>query len=742
MVSDRAWRRTIWEMDTSPRSRRWLHLPTHWPAIAGGLVAALLVVGLVPPARRLATIVTSKIILFVASPFTPSTANFEDLPKASRVRAADGSDLGALGAGAPVQPVPLFMVPVRVRQAVLAAEDAEFYHHAGVDPAAVVRAALFNLAGRPTQGGSTITQQLAKLNYTDSRRTFLRKLRELLYAAKLERTYSKDQLLERYLNQIDFGYNTYGIAAASGVFFGVPPEKLDAAQSATLAGKIRSPEGLDPLRRPDAVTNRRNQVLDNMRRHHWLDDAGLAHARAEPLKVLPTAANVAGGARAPHFLSYVGREAASLDALGGTAVGRSKQAYSGGLTVDTTFDVKAFDAATAATRQVLGAPGDPTTAIVSVQPGDGAVRMLFGGLDNTRGFDVASQGRRQPGSSFKPFLYLAALDAGIDPRSTFDSGSPKTVNCNGGPWTVRNFEGEGGGPRDVDSSLADSVNAVFAQLMGKVGPPAMQKLAEKDGIAHGEVSPAECAMALGGLRVGVSPLEQAAAFATFAARGVYAPPYAVTRITDRNGHVLYTHQRKTSQAFDRTKVAVMNGAMKRVVAEGTGRAAAIGRPVAGKTGTTENFGNAWFIGYVPQLATAVWVGHPEGDVPMKGVHGVNVAGGTFPARIFGQYMRAALAGLPATEIDTASPDDLHLRVQGSTTITTPPSTTTTASSTTVPAEPSPQPVVPYPYPVPNPFPTPIRDPGYGGGRVTTTTSRGAPPATTTTTGSPGPVAPP
>jgi penicillin-binding protein 1A len=645
-----------------------------WLAIGGGLFACLVLIAVVAPLRRVVANVTSRVILVVASPLAPGIQGFEDLPDASKVVARDGAEVGLLGTEQR-DPVRLAQLPPHVTKAVLAAEDADFYSHSGVDPSAVFRA-MINSARGQAQGGSTITQQLAKLNYVGSNRTFLRKFKEVLYASKLERKYSKDQLLERYINQVYFGDGSYGIAVASQTFFGVPPEKLTPAQAAMLAGKIRSPSGLDPYKDPATVQSRRNQVLRIMAKHHWLAGAELESSMSSPLGVAPrqsTGRGPGSASKAPDFVAFVGREAAKIDALGSTEDARRKQAFTGGYTIETTVDLKATDAAVESVKALLGAADDPTTAIASVEPGNGAIRVLFGGLDPNLEFDPASQGRRQPGSSFKPYVYLAMLKAGIDPRTQFDSASPQNLRCNGAPWTVNNFEGEGRGMIDVDEALTRSVNVVFAQVMTKVGPGAVRDVATKAGIPAEALTPPECAMALGGLRQGVSPLEQASGFATFAAKGVAAEPYAIVRIKDRRGNVVYERKPKTTQAFRDKEAGVVNAALKRVVESGTGTAAAIGRPVAGKTGTSENFGNAWFVGYTPQLSTAVWVGRPEGDTPMRGVHGINVTGGSFPARIFSRYMKAALAGVPATDLYTASVDELGLKSTVSTAPAPPPS---------------------------------------------------------------------
>jgi penicillin-binding protein 1A len=637
------------------------------------------------------------VVLLAVSPFAPSINGFDTLPEASKVVAADGSVVGQLG-NEEHHPVDLHQLPPHVVHAVLAAEDAHFYEHGGVDLSALGRAAWNDVRHGRVEGGSTITQQLAKLNYTGSQRTVFRKLREVLYVARLEQRYTKDELLQRYVNQVYFGDANYGIADASVHYFGVNPEQLTVAQAATLAGMIHSPGHLDPYIRPQAVIVRRNEVVANMRRHQWLDAAGADAARVASLGVVPDKPENASVSKAPHFVQYVGREASALDELGGTSASRSKQAYTGGYTIETTLDPKALDDAVAAARQTLGQPGDPTTAVASVQPGDGAIRVLFGGLDANRRFDVSSQGRRQPGSSFKPYLYVAALEAGIDPRTVFDSGSPKTVQCAGDPWTVHNYEGEGGGPITVDDAMTHSVNTVFQQLMAAVGPGAVQRVGVRLGIDEHELVPARCAMALGGLPQGVSPLEQAAAYATFAAKGVYAQPYAIVRIKDRRGRIVYEHQTKTIPAIPSEEAGVVNAALEGVVNDGTGTAAGIGRPLGGKTGTTENHADAWFIGYVPQLSTAVWVGYPDSLVPMTDVHGIAVAGGTFPARIFARYMRPTLADVAVQDLFTASPDALSLHR-----LDVPPTLPTTSSSSSSSTSSS--------LPPPGPPPAVIEDPG-------------------------------
>ncbi|HVE94376.1 MAG TPA: transglycosylase domain-containing protein, partial [Acidimicrobiales bacterium] len=611
--------------------------------------------------------------------------------------------------------------PEHVRQAVLAAEDKDFYSHGGVDPSGVLRA-LFRTARGETQGGSTITQQLAKNNYTAGERTFLRKFREVLYATKLEQKYTKDELLERYLNQIYLGEGAYGMPAAAETFFGVPADKLTPSQAALLAAKIRSPEGLDPRKDLKRVTGRRDEVLNAMRRLDSLDDAQHKAALAEPVQLVPPAP--VGAGRTPHFNEFVKREGKTLDALGGTPEARQSQLFNGGYVIETTLDPKVYDATVSAVQKRLGEPGDPFTATATVVPGDGAIRSLFGGLDFAKTqFDMSSLGRRQPGSSYKPFVYLAALREKIDPRSQFDGTSGRVIPCYGDK-PVNNYAGEdAGGLITVDDAMVKSVNVVFVDLGCQAGVKNVLEAATDDGISE-EATKAQGAIFLGGLDKGVNALEMASAFGTFTARGKYAEPYAIARIKNRDGGVIYERKPKTSEVFAAEEVGVLNNPLQRVVSEGTGKAAAIGRPVIAKTGTSQDNNNAWLVGATPQLATGVWVGY-EPMKPMTNVHGRAVTGGSFPAAIFSDLMRAAHRGVPVQPIFTASPDSLGLRMIGPTSTTSSTSSTSSTTSTTAvtppPTEVGPAPTVP-----------PRQPPGRQTtttARPTTTTSR---PATTTT----------
>jgi membrane peptidoglycan carboxypeptidase len=389
-----------------------------------------------------------------------------------------------------------------------------------------------------------------------------------------------------------------------------------------------------------------------------------------------------------------------------------------------------FDATVASVQARLGSPGDPFTAVATIVPGDGAVRSLFGGLDFASSqFDMSSNpgSGRQAGSSFKPFVYLASLRKGIDPRSTYDGTSGRVIPCYDRAKPVSNYAGEDlGGRITLDEAMVHSVNVVFVELGCKTGVRDVIRTAVDDGIPS-DATKAQGAVFLGGLDDrGVNALEMASAFATFAANGTYAKPYGIARIKDASGRVVYEHKPETRPVFKPEEVGVLNVALQAVVARGTGTAANLGgRPVAGKTGTTQDNIDGWFVGYTPQLATGVWVGHNKNE-PMTNVHGRPVTGGSFPAAVFGDVMKAAHAGVPVKPLFTATPDQLDLTVTSPLASTTSSSTSSTSSSTTSSSIPGGATTV-----VP-----PTAPPGGGGGRTTTT--RPPAPTTTSTTAKPPP----
>ena len=588
----------------------------------------------------------------------PPLPETEPLAQNSFVYAADGSEIAELNYQESRISVTLDQVPEVARNAVIATEDASFYEHNGVNHRAIVRAAVANArAGEVEQGGSTITQQYVKGAYLTTDQTLNRKIKEALYAVELEKRLSKDEILERYLNRTYFGSGVYGIGTAANRYFGKAVEDLTLPESAMLAGLIRTPEGNNPLKDPVAALQRRNIVIDQMARHGYITAQQAEQAQATDLGLNPQEPEPPAN---PFWVDWVtrllinepaaealGSQVDALEAMGTTQDERIASVFQGGLRIHTTLD-PAFQAlAKASVDEHLStedaSPEDiakePFGGIVSVEPGTGAIRTMavgpreYGACDEPIGTDEAgrllcdktkfnplipadegsSRVGRQPGSSFKPFVIAAALEKGIPPGWQVDATGPQEIpGCdNGGPWKVSNSGGDG--LRDMYSGVKASSNVFHARLIKETGPSNVVDMAERLGIRRSPL-PAECALALGAVEV--FPLEMATAYATFANGGEYCAPFAITRIEDREGNLLYEHSPRCEQVVD-SEVAdrvvdIMEGP---VTAGGTAPIANLGRwPTRGKTGTTNDYRDAWFVGYVKQLATAAWIGYENGIV--------------------------------------------------------------------------------------------------------------------------------
>jgi len=568
------------------------------------------------------------------------------LDQRSTVYASDGSVLAVLHADEDRVEVPLGSVPAIAVNAVLDVEDADFFVHKGVNARSVLRALATNVqAGQVRQGGSTITQQLVKNSLLGSRQDFHRKLLEVATAARLEKQLTKAQILERYLNTVYFGNGAYGIQAASLRYFDVDVGRLTTPQAALLAGMIRSPEGYDPFRQAAAARQRRDVVLAQMVRHGHLAPVEADADRAVALPARPF--------DPPPVRDYF-TEAVKLALLGDRRLGATPQeryhaVFGGGLSVHTTIDPVVQRLA--ADKVAAGLPdtkGEFTASLVSIDPASGAVRALVGGpnFDKAR-FNLALDGiGRQAGSSFKPFTLVAALENGFSPEDTLDGSSPCQIPNPGGtpnPYRPDNFEGGEQGVTSVTDATVHSVNCAYARLAMDVGLAKVADAAHRMGItAHLNVVPS---MTLGTNEV--TPLQMASGYATLAADGMYHRPYLVERVNGPDGREILAADHQGRRAVSSQVARVATQVLQQVVLRGTGTAASLGgRPVAGKTGTAENFHDAWFVGFTPQLATAVWMGDPAGEVPMRNVGGIQVVGGTYPARIWGAFMNAALAGRP------------------------------------------------------------------------------------------------
>ena len=573
------------------------------------------------------------------------------LPLRSQIRSSDGGLLATLFEENRVQ-VSSAEIPKVFKDAVVAVEDARFWDHAGIDAKAIARAAITNLThGETLQGGSTITQQLAKLMYfPDAQRTLRRKLAEARMAMRLEREHSKDEILTMYLNRAYFGSGAYGIGAAAETYFRVLPAKLSLAQATLLAGVIHAPETLNPFDDPKEAVARRRFVLRRMREEGMISLADEAKAAKEPL-VLAQRKTPLGTLRYPYFVEFVKQQVLSDPAFGATEAERAHALFDGGLQITTTLDRRLQDAAESAVAGVLDHPGDPEAAVVAIDPHTGAVRAMVGGRNfYSAQYNLASQGHRQAGSAFKPFVLTAALEEGIRPDARYGS-SPTTLRYgpnNAYAWKVDNYDGVGHGVITLRQGMINSVNGVYARLVLDVGPSNVVDAAHRLGITS-ELDPIP-SIALGGLRVGVTPFEMASAYSTFANMGTHMPGHGIAKAVSTEGQTVYDETKlKGTKAIDPGVAYTINDVLQDVVKKGTGRHADFGRPLAGKTGTTEEYHDAWFVGYTPDLVTAVWVGYRRGLVSMRNVRGVKVVGGSFPSQIFRSFMSKALADVPPHE---------------------------------------------------------------------------------------------
>ena len=571
------------------------------------------------------------------------------LPLRSTIHAADGTLLARLYKQNRVF-APIKAMPQRLIDAVLAAEDARFYEHPGYDLRAIARAALVNAReGRIVQGGSTITQQYVKNEYFHApARTLERKARELRLAVELERLYSKDEILERYLNTVYFGDGAYGVKAATQTLFGHGLGRLRIHESALLAALIKSPALYDPRAHPGRARGRRNYVLDRMAQLNMIGNAARRHQRQAPLDVMARPPKF--GTIEPYFVEAVRREVLSDRRLGRSASERARTLYKGGLRIETTLDLRLQRAARSAINGVLNQPDDPAAALVAITPATGEVVAMIGGdgwnesqVNLALGKAGGGSGR-QPGSAFKPITLAAALELGGHLERKYQSAPTIFRFEDGGTWTVRNAEGGGYGMMTLEEATVHSVNGVFARLGLELGPEVVASQAEVMGVRSkfGHYP----SISLGAANVSV--LDMAAAYATLANQGTAIAPTTIKSIELPTGETLEPSQNVVRSAVAPGNAYLITKVLEEVIERGTGTAAQLGRPAAGKTGTTNNYTDAWFVGYTPDLVAAVWVGYPEGAVPMTNVHGIRVYGGTFPAIIWRNFMLAAHRGLPVS----------------------------------------------------------------------------------------------
>ena len=580
------------------------------------------------------------------------------LAQSSRILAADGTQIAALHGEENRETVPLDRMPTTLKDAVVAIEDERFWEHRGVDARSVLRALYANATeGRVVEGGSTITQQYVKNEMVGSDRTMQRKLREASLAYQLEQRYSKERILELYLNTIYFGNGAYGVQAASLEYFGVSVERLTLGQSALLAGLIQAPSRADPYLQPDRARSRRQVVLDKLVELGWTEPH-LARQAAEEALITATPEPEETRYPAPHFVERVKRFVLDDVRFGSTPEARRDVLFKGGLRISTTLDLRAQAQAEGAVAKVLSTPdSDPSAALVSIEPATGYVRALVGGRDffgaaPEAKFDLATQGRRPAGSAFKPFVLAAALEQGLPITTFYDAPGTMTIPLAKTPWEVSNYEGQGGGRMTLVDATVRSVNTVYAQLILDVGPAKAVALAAEMGITS-DLLPYPSAV-LG--TNDVTPLEMAAAYGTFANRGLAIPPVFVTKVVGPEGRVYFEHQHSQKRVLKQSTADTEVDILRQVVERGTGVGARIGRPVAGKTGTGQEWRDAWFVGFTPELVTSVWVGFPERQRSMQPpTTRILVTGGSWPAQIWQLYSAAALADVPVSDFPPPPP---------------------------------------------------------------------------------------
>jgi penicillin-binding protein 1A len=568
------------------------------------------------------------------------------------IYAADGSLLGVIPAEKNRQPVNFSQINPWMPLATVSIEDKRFWSHGGVDPEGMARALWADVrAGKAVQGGSTITQQLVRNLYNGSvsnEKTVQRKLKEACLAIKLSNQWSKKRILTAYMNQVYYGSQAYGVEAASQTYFSKSARELTLSQAALLAGLPQAPSDYDPFRNPDQALRRRNEVLRAMLGTNAITAAqyyaavGNADLELKPGRLYKDI-------RQPYFFSYVHDELAR-------AYGEAR-VRSGGLRVYTTIDPRLQRAARKAIRETLYYSTDPAAAVVAINPANGAIRAMEAVYPGRAGnqFNLIAQAHRQAGSTFKTFVLTAAVEQGMNPAATTYLSAP--FHYQPDPyttaWDVQTYDHSYLGGISVEQATLRSDNTVYARLTLDVGPEKVGKMAYKLGVRTPLTVDGGYVPAMGLGAIAVTPLDMASAYTTIAAGGVYSKPMAIRRVVLPNGTVddqagWGKPDRKRvitdGVAYEVTKILEEN------VIGGTGVGARLSdRVAAGKTGTTDNHADAWFCGFTPQLETTVWVGYPSAEIPMTSVHGISVAGGTFPATIWHQFMAAALWKSPALD---------------------------------------------------------------------------------------------
>lgn len=534
-------------------------------------------------------------------------------------------------------PVTIDKIPKHVQKAFIAIEDNRFYEHSGIDYRGTARALVSTLSGREVQGGSTITQQLAKNAFLTQERSIVRKIKEAFIAKELEHKYTKDEILTMYLNRIYFGQGAYGIESASMYYFDKHVQNLDIAEAATLAAIPKSPNYYNPFENPQESKKRQELVIDQMVKYGFISAEQGAQAKAKKI-VYSTSHKIKNDPRA-YFFDMISQKV--IEEVGADAL------YKGGLKIYTTLDMDMQKAAEKAMHHLPNYYTDgkkltqPQMALAAVDPKTGYVKAMIGGRGQDK-FNRATLAVRQPGSAFKPFVYLTAMQNGFTPASIIEDKEEEFAPG----WKPQNSDMQWHGKVSLRTALKRSINVPTIKLAREVGVDKIVANVEKMGITtlvdSGAYSDVNLAMALGGLSKGVNPLEMASAYGVFATNGLYSKPIALLKIVDREGKVLYQAKTQTKRVIDATSAYLTTNMLQDVLVSGTAGGMGIGRPAAGKTGTTDTYIDAWFVGYTPDLSTAVWVGD-DNNKPMQRMYGSGA-----PLSIWHEFMINALASTPRT----------------------------------------------------------------------------------------------
>jgi membrane peptidoglycan carboxypeptidase len=564
--------------------------------------------------------------------------------QATIIQYSNGDEIGRIGTQNR-QILPIAQIPINMRNAVLAAEDRKFYSNQAFSVTGIARALINNLKSGSlnNEGGSTITQQYAKTAFLTSSRTIERKIKELVIAMKLENALSKDQIFENYLNTIYFGRGSYGVQTASQQYFNRNVDQLNLSQTAVIASILRSPGYYDPsLSEENGVRleNRFQYVIDGMLNEGWITQEQADKAKFPTVAPRVTSGTLSGPKG--HVISQVQRD---LGRLGFT----EEQLLEGGLVIRTTLVQKAQQSAVDAVTKFYPkkAPENLRIGLVAIRPGTGEIIALYGGRDYLeRQLNDATQSIALAGSTFKPFALIAALEAGIPLTSMWNGDSPQTFDDLGKPYIVSNYGNEGWGQIDLLSATQHSINTIFVPLGMKAGMDKVVDAARRAGIPENVAMIPTPSVVLGVASPRV--VDVANAYATFAAQGVYAKPFLVSSVTGPNKGVLYEATPQTQEVFSKEVMADLTYALKSVVNGGTGAAAlSLGRPAAGKTGTSQSNASAWFAAYTPQLSASVAFFRDSASESLNGIGGLtSVTGGSFPARIWTAFMKGALKGEP------------------------------------------------------------------------------------------------